>query len=94
MALGAVEAVRAGGKTSQVSIIGVDGVPDARKAIMAGKMTASITQLPYLIGKRSVELARESVHGKCLEKTERAPLLVLTRDVLESNREPLLKYVR
>jgi len=94
MALGAVEAVRAAGKTDQVSIIGVDGVPDARKAILAGKMTASITQLPYLIGKRSVELCRESVHGKCLEKTERAPLLVLTKAVLEANKDPMLKYLR
>lgn len=94
MALGAVEAVRAAGKTGQVSIIGVDGVPDARKAILAGRMTASITQLPYLIGKRSVELAADSVHGTCREKTERAPLLVLTKSVLQANKEPLLQYVR
>jgi D-allose transport system substrate-binding protein len=94
MALGAVEAIRAAGKTNQVVVVGVDGVPDARKAILAGKMTASITQLPYLIGKRSVQLAVASVHGASSGKTERAPLLVLTKKVLEANKDPLLKDVR
>jgi D-allose transport system substrate-binding protein len=94
MALGAVEAIRAAGKTNQVIVVGVDGVPDARKAIVAGRMTASITQLPYLIGKRSVELATESVRGECSGKTERAPLLILTKSVLETKKDPLLQYVR
>jgi D-allose transport system substrate-binding protein len=94
MALGAVEAIRAAGKTNQVIVVGVDGVPDARKAIMAGRMTASITQLPYLIGRRSVELATKAVHGQCSEKTERAPLLILTKSVLEDKKDPSLKYVR
>ena len=94
MALGAVEAIRSAGKTKDVVVIGVDGVSDARKAILAGRMTASVAQLPYLIGKRSVTLAAESVHGKCSEKTETTPLVVLTKETLESQKEPLLKYVR
>jgi D-allose transport system substrate-binding protein len=94
MALGAVEAIKAAGKTNQVTVIGVDGVPDARKAILAGKMTASITQLPYWIGKESVLLAVQSARGQCNGKTERAPILVLTRSVLESKKDSLLQYVR
>ncbi|PWT94113.1 MAG: LacI family transcriptional regulator, partial [Candidatus Melainabacteria bacterium] len=88
------EAIRVAGKTNQVIVVGVDGVPDARRAILAGRMTASITQLPYLIGKRSVELAVKSVHGQCAGATERAPLLVLTKGVLEAKKDPLLQYVR
>ncbi len=94
MALGAVEAVKSAGKTGQVMIIGVDGVPDARKAIKAGKMAASIMQFPYLVGKRSVELAVESVKGKLDGKTEHTPLLTLTKEVLDANKDPLLVYVR
>lgn len=94
MALGAVEAIRAAGKTNQVVVVGVDGVPDARKAILAGKMNASLTQLPYWIGKRSVELAVKSVKGECTGKTERAPILVLTKSVLEAKKDPLMQYVR
>lgn len=94
MALGAAEAIKAAGKTSQVAVIGVDGIPDARKAILAGRMTASITQLPYWIGKEAVQLAVRSVRGECNGKTERAPILVLTKTVLESKTDQLLKYVR
>jgi ABC-type sugar transport system substrate-binding protein len=94
MALGAVEAVRAAGKTGKVMVIGVDGIPDARKAIKEGLMTASITQLPYFIGKRTVELAVEAAQGKSFERTEFAPLLILTKEVLEANKDPLLQYVR
>ena len=94
MALGAVEAIRAAGKTGQVTVVGVDGVPDARKAILAGRMTASITQLPYLIGKRSVQLAVKSARGECTGVSERAEMLILTKAVLENGKDPLLKYVR
>lgn len=94
MALGAVEAIRSAGKTAQITVVGVDGVPDARKAILAGKMTASITQLPYLIGKRSVELAAKAVNGNASSTTERARMLILTKAVLESKSDPLLQYVR
>lgn len=94
MALGAVEALRAAGKTGRVIVVGVDGVPDARKAILAGRMTASITQLPYLIGKNAVRLAVKSTSGQCTGTTERATMLVLTKTVLETSQDPLLKYVR
>jgi ABC-type sugar transport system substrate-binding protein len=94
MALGAVEAVRGAHKQEQVMIIGVDGIPDARKAINSGLMTASITQLPYFIGKRAAELAVDAVHGERIARSEAAPLLILTKDVLASGKDPLLQYVR
>ena len=94
MALGAVEAVRTAGKKGQVMVIGVDGIPDARKAVAEGAMTASITQLPYFIGKRAVELAMDAAHGAPPGRKEVAPLLILTKDVLAANKDPLLQYVR
>ncbi len=94
MALGAAEAIRAAGKTKNIMVVGIDGVPDARKAIQSGRLTASVAQLPYLIGKRSVELAIESMKGKDTGAREQTPLVVLTKTVLESNKDPLLKYVR
>jgi ribose transport system substrate-binding protein/D-allose transport system substrate-binding protein len=99
MALGAVEAIRAAGKTDQVVVVGVDGIPDARKAILAGRMTASITQLPYLIGKQAVQLSIQSVHGQCTGKTQRTLLVVLTKNLLETKKDnliqdKLLQYLR
>jgi D-allose transport system substrate-binding protein len=94
MALGAAEAVRVAGKTKDVLVVGIDGVADARKAILAGRLNASVAQLPYLIGKRSVELAMDAMKGREPTQREQTPLLVLTKNVLESNKDPLLKNVR
>jgi len=46
MALGAVEAARAAGKDKLV-VIGVDGTQSALKSIEAGRLNASVAQLPY-----------------------------------------------
>lgn len=94
MAIGAAEAVKLAGKTEQVMVIGVDGTPDARAAILNGTMTASLTQLPYLIGKRAVEMAFETEKGTLKNKAEYAQMIILTKDVLTENKEPLLEYVR
>src|SRR3954471_18975951 len=42
MALGAVEAIRSAGKTGTIKVIGFDPLDDAKKAIAAGTMTASV----------------------------------------------------
>lgn len=95
MALGAAEAVRNAGKTTQVRVIGVDGTLDARKAIREGRLTATVAQLPYLIGKRAVERAIESAKNPPqMGVTETTPTPVLTMRLLQANNDPLLLYVR
>jgi D-allose transport system substrate-binding protein len=94
MALGATEAVRNAGKASRIKVVGVDGTVDARKAILEGRLTASVAQLPYLMGKRAVELALEGQDGKMTGKTEITPTPVLTKDLLNANKDPMLQYVR
>lgn len=95
MALGAAEAVRNAKKTARVRVIGVDGTMDARKAVMEGRLAATVAQLPYLIGRRSVELAMEAVGNPAKTGvTETTPTPVLSKNVLETNKDPLLKYVR
>lgn len=94
MALGAAEAVRNLARTTQVKIIGVDGTADARKAIMDGRLTASVAQLPYLMGMRSVELAIDAVTTHKTGVSEITMTPVLTRDLIETNNEPALQYVR
>ena len=50
MALGATETIFAGGKGGQIAVIGVDGNKDAVASIKAGRLNASVAQLPYLSG--------------------------------------------
>ena len=93
MALGAVEAARANGK-DKVVVIGVDGTQSALKSIRAGRLNASVAQLPYLMGIRAVEDSKKALAGERLPEFIDVPTLVLTRDVIEANKEPMLQYVK
>lgn len=57
MAVGAVAAVDAAGKTGQIKICGFDGAPDAVEAIKAGKMVATGMQPAVLMAQLAVEQA-------------------------------------
>jgi ribose transport system substrate-binding protein len=63
MALGAVEAIAAAGKTGKIKVIGFDAVDDARKAIEAGTILASVAQFPSEMGRLAVEDAVELIRG-------------------------------
>lgn len=94
MALGAVESVYAAGKGEQVTIIGVDGNSDAVKSIKEGRLNASVAQLPYLVGKQAVENVKKAIGGEAVPGDVAVPTLVLTKDVIEAGKEPMLQYVK
>jgi D-allose transport system substrate-binding protein len=94
MALGAVEAAYAGGKGGKITIIGVDGNVDAVKSIKAGRLNASVAQLPYLVGKQAVEKAKSVLAGEKADEYTYVTTLVLTKDVIEANKEPMLQFVK
>ena len=47
-----VEAIAAAGKTGKIRVIGFDALDDAKKAIAAGTMEASVAQFPSEMGRR------------------------------------------
>lgn len=94
MALGAVESVFAAGKGGDVIIIGVDGNSDAVKSINSGRLTASVAQLPYLVGKQALENVKIVVEGGSVESSIIVPTLVLTKEVMDAGTEPLLEFVK
>jgi D-allose transport system substrate-binding protein len=94
MALGAVESVFAAGKGGAIVIIGVDGNSDAVKSIQEGRLTASVAQLPYLVGKQAVEDVKKAVDGGTVESQIIVPTLVLTKEVMDAGTEPMLEYVK
>lgn len=94
MALGAVESVYAAGKQAQVTVIGVDGNSDAVKSIEAGRLNASVAQLPYLVGKQAVENVTKVLAGAKMPDWIYVPTLVLTKAVLDAKTDPMLAYVK
>jgi len=93
MALGAVEAARSAGKDKLI-VIGVDGNSNAVKSILAGRLNASVAQLPYLVGMQAVENAKKVLAGEKVAEFTFVPTLVLTKATLEAKTEPMLQYVK
>lgn len=94
MALGAVESVFAAGKGGDVVIIGVDGNSDAVTSIQAGRLTASVAQLPYLVGQQAVENVKAVIEGGEVAPQITVPTLVLTKEVMDAGTDPLLESVK
>lgn len=94
MALGAVESAFAAGKGGDIIIIGVDGNSDAVKSIKAGRLTASVAQLPYLVGKQAVENVQRALAGEDVPANVDVPTMVLTQKVLADGTEPMLEFVK
>jgi ribose transport system substrate-binding protein len=79
MALGAVEAIASAGRTGQIRVIGFDAVDDARKAIEAGTMDASIAQFPSEMGRLAVETAVRLVRGEKVPTDQRTKIGLVRR---------------
>jgi D-allose transport system substrate-binding protein len=94
MALGAVESVYAAGKGGEIVVIGVDGNSDAVKSIQAGRLTASVAQLPYLVGKQAVEKAKAVLAGEPVDKFTYVQTLVLTKELMDAGTDPALQFVK
>ncbi len=82
MALGAVEAIAAAGKTGKIRVIGFDAVDDARQAIAAGTMLASVAQLPSEMGRLAVEDAVKLIGGEKPPAEQKVRIELVTKDTL------------
>jgi ribose transport system substrate-binding protein len=74
-ALGAAAALENAGRTTRVSIVGFDGMPEGRKAIRDGRIYADPIQFPDRIGRQTVQaivahFKGESVPPQTLIPTE------------------------
>jgi len=66
MALGALEAIAAAGRTGQIAVVGFDAITEARASIAKGTMAASIAQSPAQMGRIGVESAVKLLAGEKL----------------------------
>ncbi|HEV2985732.1 MAG TPA: sugar ABC transporter substrate-binding protein [Vicinamibacterales bacterium] len=80
MALGAIEAIAAAGKTGRIRVIGFDALDDAKRAIAAGTMEASVAQFPSEMGRAAVESAVKVIRGETVSPDIKVKLELVTRD--------------
>ncbi len=83
MALGAIEALEAAGVENYV--IGYNADDEALKAVNDGRMTMTIRQQPYEIGKTIIEIAQMIKDGKIgeIEPLIETPLIIVTSENVE-----------
>ena len=67
MALGAVEAIMARSPKAGIVVVGFDATAEAVQAIIDGRMSASVAQRPFEMGRRSVEAALALIDGRTVE---------------------------
>jgi ribose transport system substrate-binding protein len=80
MALGAIEALAAAGKAGRVRVVGFDALDDAKKAIAAGTMAASVAQFPSEMGRVAVENAVKIIRGETAAPDINVKLELVTKD--------------
>jgi ribose transport system substrate-binding protein len=83
MALGAVEAIAAAGKTGRIRVVGFDALEDAKAAIASGAMEASVAQFPFEMGRVAVESAVKVLAGETVPADISVKLELLTKDKLK-----------
>jgi ribose transport system substrate-binding protein len=79
MALGALEAIAAAGRSARIRVVGFDALDDARKAIEAGRMEASVAQSPRDMGRIAVESAAKLLRGETIPADQKVPIALVTR---------------
>ena len=87
MALGAIEAIAAVGKTGQIGVIGFDAVEDARQAIAAGTMLASVAQFPEEMGRVAVEIAVGLLRGEAVRAEVSVRIELITPEKLAGEKK-------
>lgn len=78
MALGALRAIKASGKT--MLVVGFDGTDDAVKAVKSGHLAATIAQQPEKIGELGIETADKVLKGEKVESQIPVPLKVIRKE--------------
>ena len=80
MALGAVEAIAAAGKTGKIVVVGFDAFSEARDAVMKGTMDATIAQSPFDMGRIAVENAKSLLSGGQINNDTTIGVKLITKD--------------
>lgn len=83
-ALGAMAALEACGRLQGFRVYGVDGVPETKELILAGRMTATAGQAPRRIGQLAAHQAYRLLAGEPVEQLIQLPIHLWTKENLSS----------
>jgi inositol transport system substrate-binding protein len=82
MALGAYKAIEAAGKQDKISVIGIDAISDALKAVKEGKLCATVFQDARGQGGLALEIAVKLLRGEKIDHLNHIPFQLVTKENL------------
>lgn len=82
MALGAYKAIEAAGKQDKISVIGIDAISDALKAVEEGKLCATVFQDARGQGGLALEIAVKLLRGEKIDHLNHIPFQLVTKENL------------
>lgn len=82
MAQGIGQAVAESGK--DIKVMGVDGIEPILQDIKSGKVTASVSQYPWVMGKLGVEACIVAVQGGTVTEFVESPAIVVTSENIDT----------
>jgi ribose transport system substrate-binding protein len=80
MALGAVEAIAAAGKSGRIIVVGFDAFSEAREAVLKGTMDATIAQSPYEMGRLAIVNAQRLLGGEAVPADITVKIELITKE--------------
>jgi ABC-type sugar transport system substrate-binding protein/anti-anti-sigma regulatory factor len=85
MALGALDAIEAAGRSGQVAVVGFDGQPDGLAAVYAGRLGATVDQPAYTIGWTAADALGRLFQGEAIPSVITIPSkLIAAQGLLDS----------
>ena len=79
MALGAVRAVAAAGRSAEIKIYGIDATDDALAAVQSGEMAATVQQQPDVQIQTALDNAVKYLNGETIEPLVNIPLKLIVK---------------
>lgn len=84
MALGALEAIRAAGKSGKITVIGFDAFSEARDAVQKGLMAGTVAQFPAEMGRTGIESAARLLKGEKIDEEITVKIQLITKENLNA----------
>jgi ribose transport system substrate-binding protein len=82
-AIGALRAIKAARRSSDILVAAFDGIPEFVELLKSKQIVASGMQQPYLMGQKSGEALLTQISGGKVEKEVSVPILVVTSDNID-----------
>ena len=85
MALGAVEAIAAAGKTGTITVVGFDAFSEAREAVRKGVMAATVAQFSSEMGRTGVENAVKLLNRESISPEITVRIQLITKENVDAS---------